>query len=104
MFSLQFKLRRSLPAWLFGWLSGICGTARKENRIGILVLKVPRMQDSDAIVCLRWADWVALNDRFGDGKVSLSVRTPLDEYRQCAVGEGDLHCTDRILQPEVSRE
>lgn len=59
-FSLQFKLRRSLPRWLFAWLAGICDTATREQRIGVLVLKVPRMKDTDALVVLRWADWVAL--------------------------------------------
>jgi len=61
MFCVQVKLRRALPAWLFDWLGGICGTAKITNRVGILVLKTPRMRDAEALVVLRWADWVALH-------------------------------------------
>lgn len=61
IFYFQIKQRRSLPAWLFNWLGGICGTAKASDRIGVLVIKKPRMKDSDAIVMLRWADWVALH-------------------------------------------
>lgn len=57
MFSIQCKLRRSLPSWLFDWLDGITGTAAREERIGVLVLKAPRMRDEDAIVCLRLKDF-----------------------------------------------
>lgn len=30
-FALQFKLRRSLPTWLFRWLDGICGAAKRQE-------------------------------------------------------------------------
>jgi hypothetical protein len=66
-FALQFKLRRSLPSWLFAWLGGIVATAERTGRIGVLVLKQPRMRDDDALVVVRWGDWVALQraDRRG---------------------------------------
>ncbi len=60
LFAFQMKLRRSLPAWLFTWLRGICGTT-KDGQVGILVLKTPRMKDTEALVVLRWADWVSLH-------------------------------------------
>jgi hypothetical protein len=60
-FCFQFKLRRSLPVWLWTWLAGIVGTAAKTNRIGVLVLKRPRMRDEDALVVVRWRDWVDLH-------------------------------------------
>jgi hypothetical protein len=59
-FCFQFKLRRALPAWIFTWLGGITTTACRTGKIGVLVVKRPRMRDEDAIVLLRWADWVAL--------------------------------------------
>jgi hypothetical protein len=61
MFCFQFKNRRMLPTWLFAWLDGITGTAKRDDKIGILVLKIPRMKDSEALVVLRWSDWVALH-------------------------------------------
>jgi hypothetical protein len=61
LFCFQFKNRRALPDWLFTWMSGICGTALRADKIGVLVLKVPRMKDADALVVLRWGDWVALH-------------------------------------------
>jgi hypothetical protein len=57
----QLKVRRMLPAWLWAWLGGIQGTAAKQGRIGVLVLRVPRMRDEDALVVLSWRDWVALH-------------------------------------------
>lgn len=61
MFCFQFKKRNMLPAWLFAWLDGICGTAKRSDKIGVLVLKLPRMKDTDALVVLKWGDWVALH-------------------------------------------
>ena len=60
MFSLQIKLRKSLPAWLFDWLGGICASAQTTNRIGVLVLRTPRMKDADALVVVRYQDWISL--------------------------------------------
>lgn len=76
LFCFQFKLRRSLPRWLFAWLAGISGTAQTQNRIGVLVLKVPRMPDAGAVVVLRWADWVALHDRFGGNDHAVRQNAP----------------------------
>jgi hypothetical protein len=61
MFCFQFKLRRMLPAWLFAWLGGIVATAERTGKIGVLVLKIPRMADADAMVVLRWRDWIDLH-------------------------------------------
>jgi hypothetical protein len=61
MFCFQFKNRRMLPTWLFAWLSGITGAAARQDKIGVLVLKVPRMRDADALVVLKWSDWVQLH-------------------------------------------
>jgi hypothetical protein len=61
-FCMQFKLRRTLPTWIFVWLGGICTSADRRGKIGVLVVKRPRMRDEDAVVLLRWADWVALSE------------------------------------------
>lgn len=58
---LQFKLRKALPKWLWEWLEGIVGTAQKAGKVGALVIKIPRMQDEEALVILRWADFVTLH-------------------------------------------
>jgi hypothetical protein len=67
MFCFQFKLRRMLPAWLFTWLGGIVATAQRAGKVGVLVLKLPRMADADALVVLRWRDWVDLHGPSGFG-------------------------------------
>jgi len=61
LFDVQVKLRASLPAWLFRWMRGICTTAQCSDRIGVLVLKTPHMRDADALVVLRFSDWVELH-------------------------------------------
>ena len=61
LFCYQLKVRRSIPGWLWAWLGGIRHVANKTDRLGVLVLKHPRQQDSDAIVILLWEDWVALH-------------------------------------------
>ncbi len=57
----QSKVRRSLPAWLFEWLSGICQAAHRRGQTGVLVLKRPRAPRRNAVVVLRWCGWVALH-------------------------------------------
>jgi hypothetical protein len=63
LFFYQAKLRRSLPRWIFDWISGICATAATQDRIGVLVLRVPKMRDDDALVVLRWKDWRDLHGK-----------------------------------------
>jgi hypothetical protein len=60
IFFYQLKLRKSLPAWLFDWLGGICG-ACPSGKVGVLILRKPRMEDNDALVILRYRDWVELH-------------------------------------------
>jgi hypothetical protein len=57
LFDVQVKLRRSLPAWLWRWLAGIVATAEGHGKVGVLVLRTPRMEDRDALVVLRMTDW-----------------------------------------------
>jgi hypothetical protein len=64
MFYAQAKLRKSLPAWLFDWLGGICGTT-PDGKIGILILRTPRMRNADALVVMRYCDFVSLHGDTG---------------------------------------
>ena len=57
----QLKVRKMLPGWLWGWLSGIQSAGRKVGKAGVLVLKQPRARDDEAIVILSWRDWVDLH-------------------------------------------
>ena len=57
----QLKVRKSIPGWLWTWLTGIQGTANRNGRHGALVLKHPRQQDEDALVIVSWKAWVDLH-------------------------------------------
>lgn len=61
MFCFQLKVRSMLPGWMFEWLYGICDTAARKSKTGVLVLKAPGMRDSEALVCMKWGDFVALH-------------------------------------------
>jgi hypothetical protein len=61
LFAFQLKVRKALPAWLFTWLNGICGTAKRQNKVGVLILRRPREARRNALVILRWGDWVDLH-------------------------------------------
>jgi hypothetical protein len=55
----QLKVRRSLPGWLFDWLGGIVSASKaRPGSTGILVLNRPRQPRRNALVVLRWCDWV----------------------------------------------
>ena len=59
----QLKVRRAIPGWLWGWLSGIKAAGHRAGRVGVLVLKRPGEQDTEAIVVLSWRDWVELHGK-----------------------------------------
>lgn len=60
MFHCQVKLRKSLPNWIFDWLHGIRGTT-PDGKIGILILRTPRMRNADALVVMTYAEFVDLH-------------------------------------------
>jgi hypothetical protein len=60
LFLIQSKLRKSIPNWVWAWLRPIAVTARESGRIGILVLRTPRMRKAEALVVLNYADFVSL--------------------------------------------
>lgn len=61
----QLKVRRSIPGWLWEWLGGIQANAKASGKAGVLVLKHPRQEDTEAVVVLSWADWVELHGNAG---------------------------------------
>ena len=65
LFAYQLKVRKVIPSWIFEWLRGICTTAATTDRIGVLVLNQPRKPRRDALVVLRWGDWVDLHGPTG---------------------------------------
>lgn len=60
---VQVKARKSLPAWLWEWLSEICGGAKTVDKSGVLVLIKPGMEIHDALVIMRLTDFEALHGR-----------------------------------------
>lgn len=62
LFLVQSKLRASLPVWLWSWLYPIAAIAAEQGRIGILVLRKPKMRNEDALVIMRYRDFLQLHD------------------------------------------
>jgi hypothetical protein len=60
LFLVQSKLRKTLPVWLWTWLMPIACDAREQGRIGILVLRKPKMRNNDGLIVLRYDDFVSL--------------------------------------------
>lgn len=57
----QLKVRGCIAKSLWDWLAGIQGTAKASGKAGVLVLKRPRQDDTEAIVMLSWKDWCDLH-------------------------------------------
>lgn len=60
MFAYQIKSRGRQPEYLRDWLDGIKCAAR-DGRIGVVIWQGPRRPDDDALVVLRFKDWVDLH-------------------------------------------
>lgn len=74
LFVFQFKLRKVIPEFLFRWLGGIVATGERQGKVGVLVLKTPRMRDDESVVMVRWRDWVELH-----GAMRMPAPTRFDE-------------------------
>ena len=61
MFYYQTKYRDKIPSWLFEWLDGIVLTAKRAEKVGALVLNQPGRDTADALVVVRFSDWVDLH-------------------------------------------
>lgn len=78
-FVYQLKVRQGMPGYLRKWLDGICGQADQDGasvpmvtgraydlrplRTGVVIWKSPRAHDDNAVVVLRFSDWVALHGK-----------------------------------------
>lgn len=75
LFAIQTKLRKGFPTWLSDYLDGIRATAARHGKIGVLVLKAPRVRDANAMVLLSLKDWEDLHGKAcytatdGDGAI-----------------------------------
>lgn len=59
LFAIQCKLGYHQPAYLRHWLDGICRAA--GSKVGIVIWKPLGQRDDEAVVVLRYKDWVALH-------------------------------------------
>ena len=76
IFSFQMKLRKAIPKCIREWSDGICANAAREGTIGVLIVKEPGKHDDNALVILRYRDWVALHGAAGATCASSSTSTP----------------------------
>lgn len=61
MFAAQVKLGYHEPGYLRSWLTQIVGHAERLGKVGIVIWKPRRVRDENALVILRYADWLALH-------------------------------------------
>lgn len=61
VFSFQMKLRKAIPKCIRQWSDGICATAQREGKVGVLIVKEPGLHDVNALVILRYRDWLDLH-------------------------------------------
>lgn len=54
----QVKLGRKFPSYLISWLDGIRHTGKHTGQTGVVVWKANGARIDNALVCLRWQDWV----------------------------------------------
>ena len=62
-FVYQAKLRKGVPAYLRTWLRSIVAAGERCGSTGVVVWKAPGARDDDAVVIVRFADWVDLHGR-----------------------------------------
>lgn len=61
LFVLQMKLRKCIPKSIREWSDSIHRTAQRADKIGVLVIKEPGKHDDNALVILRYKDWIDLH-------------------------------------------
>ena len=70
-FVYQCKLGRRFPSYLRDWLDGIRATGKRTNQVGVVVWREKGTRTADALVCLRWADWVDIVGEPKDADVAV---------------------------------
>jgi len=61
LFVFSMKLRKSIPKSIREWSDSIHRCAVKYGKCGILIVKEPGKHDDNALVILRYRDWVDLH-------------------------------------------
>jgi NAD-dependent SIR2 family protein deacetylase len=87
VFVFQMKLRKAIPKCIREWSDSIHRAAQRAEKIGILIVKEPGKHDDNALVIVRYRDWVELHgstqekecpDCFGAGDVEAQDRPSED--------------------------
>lgn len=61
LFCFQMKLRKAIPKCIREWSDSIHRAATKDSKVGILIVKEPGKHDDNALVIVRYRDWVDLH-------------------------------------------
>jgi hypothetical protein len=61
MFSFQMKLRKSVPKCIREWSDAIHRAAQRDGTVGVLIVKEPGKLDDNALVIVRYRDWISLH-------------------------------------------
>ena len=61
MFHVQAKRRKGMPGYVREWLDGICAEAKPHDKVGVVIWTEPGMRDAEAVVMLKYRDWVSLH-------------------------------------------
>lgn len=61
LFCFQMKLRKSVPKCIREWSDGIHRAAQRDGKVGVLIVKEPGLRDDNALVIVRYRDWVELH-------------------------------------------
>jgi len=55
------KLRKAIPKCIREWSDDIHEEGRKHGKVGVLIVKEPGKHDDNALVILRYRDWIDLH-------------------------------------------
>ena len=57
---VSIRSRKAIPKSIYEWSDSISRTASRESTIGVLIVKEPGLRNDNALVNLRYADWLIL--------------------------------------------
>ena len=66
LFGVSCKLGYTMPGYLSQWLAAICGWCAPRGLVGIVVWKKKGGRDKDAVVLMRYEDFVDLNGKLDE--------------------------------------
>lgn len=68
LFSFQMKLRKAIPKCIREWSDGIHAAAKRDGKVGVLIVKEPGLRDENALVIVRYRDWIDLHGSPADAQ------------------------------------